>query len=759
MQNAQFKLHFNPRLITTAILVGILFLTGIGVTGCFGHENRGHLYFEATLDGKPWEGPIEYKVEQIGVITTAFNNVPSLVDELGNNQTILYYQGHAVNVSDIECSHFSDTITYISGGPQYADFKIMTILKWNYNEFGDYHYWGGTEVSRVEGNWGRILVQNEGVDKGTVSASHYRYKIIFQFTSKQAVQVNATLDGAPWSGKINYALEGAARVPGTEAPYRFMDLKADDYAVKYQSGGPLGAKLQDINPPSVSHTANESKVETVTLNFVSSKETVDMEVSATIDGQPWSGSVSYQVEGFQGTAGTSVPKTYQVLPEKYSLKYLSGGPQGATLTGITPTDAQNIQSQGTKFTLNFKSNTKINLQATLNGQPWSGDVVYSILGYEHFYGYASPQSFTVNFPGDYTAAYYGGGPKNYVLSRISSSATQSVPQNSEVTFRLEFVTGGKITVNGTLAGADWSGACSYSLRGPVTLSGTTLPQTFTGVPAGQYTLSYSFGGPGNNPFAGITLSKLASISPSDTQSITVPAGETSFKMNFTPLGSIVVNASFNNSPWSGPCQFKISGPVSLSGDSVPQTFDNVPLGDYTINYVSGTPDSRARCTVVQLAQKLATAGDTVGFKLVFWVPEPRVVTVPTSADLSLTATADTYTPSGAGYVWYTIAVNNSGPSTATGVKIRFLVGAGGYASDIPSQGSYNNTTGIWATGTLASGASANLKVQFGLGGAPSGTVIAYTAEVTASDQADPDSTPNNGNAAEDDQASVSVTAS
>jgi hypothetical protein len=588
MQNDQFKLHFKPKLITIAILVGILFLTGIGTTGCSGHENVGYLNFEATLDGKPWEGPIEYKVEQIGVITTAFNNVPTLVDEPGHNQTILYYQGHSVNIKEVECSHFHDTITYTSGGPQYADFKSMTILRRNYDEINRNFFWGGCETSSVEGNRGRIGVQSENPGG---SRAYYHYMIVLHFASKQAIQVNASLDGQPWSGPTNYALEGAARVLGTEAPHRFVDLTADDYTVKYQSGGPLGAKLQDINPPSVSHTANESKIETVTMNFISSKETLDMEVAATIDGQLWSGSISYQIEGFQGTAGTSVPKTYQVLPEKYSLKYLSGGPQGATLTGITPTDAQNIQSQGTKFTLNFKSNTKINLQATLNGQPWSGDVVYSILGYEHFYGYASPGSFTVNFPGDYTATYYGGGPKNYVLSRISSSATQSVPQNSEVTFRLEFVTGGKITVNGTLAGADWSGACSYSLRGPVTLSGTTLPQTFTGVPAGQYTLSYSFGGPGNNPFAGITLSKLASISPSEMQSVTVPAGETNFKMNFTPLGSIVVNASFNNSPWSGPCQFKISGPVNLSGDSVPQTFDNVPLGDYTINYISGTPDS------------------------------------------------------------------------------------------------------------------------------------------------------------------------
>jgi hypothetical protein len=128
---------------------------------------------------------------------------------------------------------------------------------------------------------------------------------------------------------------------------------------------------------------------------------------------------------------------------------------------------------------------------------------------------------------------------------------------------------------------------------------------------------------------------------------------------------------------------------------------------------------------------------------------------PTGADLSLTLTASTTSPVFGQNVTYTITVANSGPVTATGVK----VGGNGpwwgsnLVSATPSQGSHDPVTGLWTVGTIAAGATATLQAVVKT--SSSGT---YYATVNTSDQPDPDSTPGNYNSAEDDQASVTITA-
>src|SRR5205085_2056113 len=93
-------------------------------------------------------------------------------------------------------------------------------------------------------------------------------------------------------------------------------------------------------------------------------------------------------------------------------------------------------------------------------------------------------------------------------------------------------------------------------------------------------------------------------------------------------------------------------------------------------------------------------------------------------------------------------------SNATNDAVTDLLPAGlTFVSATPSAGAYASGTGVWSVASLGSGASATLQLVARV--ANSGT-ITNTAEVTASDQPDPDSTPNNHNAAEDDQASASV---
>jgi hypothetical protein len=77
-----------------------------------------------------------------------------------------------------------------------------------------------------------------------------------------------------------------------------------------------------------------------------------------------------------------------------------------------------------------------------------------------------------------------------------------------------------------------------------------------------------------------------------------------------------------------------------------------------------------------------------------------------------------------------------------------------FVSSTPSQGTYSATTGVWTVGTINSGANATLAITATVN---SLGALANTAQVTASDQFDSDSTPGNNQATEDDQSSISVT--
>ncbi|NPA71952.1 MAG: DUF11 domain-containing protein, partial [Gammaproteobacteria bacterium] len=123
------------------------------------------------------------------------------------------------------------------------------------------------------------------------------------------------------------------------------------------------------------------------------------------------------------------------------------------------------------------------------------------------------------------------------------------------------------------------------------------------------------------------------------------------------------------------------------------------------------------------------------------------------ADLDVQKTANPASAGPGDTVTFTITVENHGPNDATGVEVTDTLPSGyTYVSNNPSQGTYNSGAGKWTVGALANGASASLTLTATVN--PTGD---YTnaAEVTASDQTDPDSTPGDG--AGDDYDVVSVT--
>lgn len=124
------------------------------------------------------------------------------------------------------------------------------------------------------------------------------------------------------------------------------------------------------------------------------------------------------------------------------------------------------------------------------------------------------------------------------------------------------------------------------------------------------------------------------------------------------------------------------------------------------------------------------------------------------ADLSVSKRANAPRPATDGTITYTIGVHNAGPSVATGVVLgdQLPISAQVLVSNA-SQGTFDTTNNTWNVGRLNVGANATLTVRVQLTGPGPFTNV---AQVTASDLPDPDSTPNNNDPNEDDQASVTV---
>jgi len=87
------------------------------------------------------------------------------------------------------------------------------------------------------------------------------------------------------------------------------------------------------------------------------------------------------------------------------------------------------------------------------------------------------------------------------------------------------------------------------------------------------------------------------------------------------------------------------------------------------------------------------------------------VPVAASSDLQITKTVNNNTAIAGSNIVFTLTATNIGPSNATGITVNDILPSGyTYVSNIPSSGTYNNVTGIWNIGAMATGASATLTV-------------------------------------------------
>jgi len=130
---------------------------------------------------------------------------------------------------------------------------------------------------------------------------------------------------------------------------------------------------------------------------------------------------------------------------------------------------------------------------------------------------------------------------------------------------------------------------------------------------------------------------------------------------------------------------------------------------------------------------------------------------PGNADLILTKTVDDPNPRMGQDVTFTLTLQNDGPDPATDIQVidRFIeYGRHGMAFvSAVGDGSFDGTSGIWTLPSLLDTASAQIDLTFSI--TSIGTLV-NTAEVLSCNQADPNSTPNNQDSAENDQDSIDV---
>ena len=104
------------------------------------------------------------------------------------------------------------------------------------------------------------------------------------------------------------------------------------------------------------------------------------------------------------------------------------------------------------------------------------------------------------------------------------------------------------------------------------------------------------------------------------------------------------------------------------------------------------------------------------------------------ADLDLMKVVNDHSPCEGGDITYTVTVSNPSTISATGVQVTDLLPSGlTYLSSSTSQGTYNNTTGLWNLGNLNASSNATLTLTASVNWGTANTTIINWGNITAMD--------------------------
>lgn len=440
-------------------------------------SKRGTIKVSATVDGVPWSGSVNYAISgpfsdtdnslpwsfgdlPAGTYTLTYNYggpsgttlasiTPSPTQDLSGGGTVhfilnfhkQFVSSIAVN-STLDGALWAGTVNYSLSGPVNIADKIVPRTFSNLSA-GSY-----TLVYGSGGPPGAVLSSITPMTTQTLS-SNGSVAFTFNFSTQQTsgnIVVNANLNGLPWSGMVNFVLSGPFQMADNGVPRTYTTIPAGNYSLTYASGGPAGATLRSITPAPSQMLAGGRTI-VFNLNFVAQQpSTGTINVSALLDGQPWrvaigSGSIRYTLSGPKSDSSNTVPAQFGGMPTgAYTLTYNGGGPIGATLTSISPAPLQNLSPGGAiSFVLHFTGQPKgtVIVQATVNGQAWSGQVGYTVTGPYVESGNSVPRNFSNAPSGTYSVNYAAGGPPGSIFEGVSPP-TQILPSGGTATFIMMF---------------------------------------------------------------------------------------------------------------------------------------------------------------------------------------------------------------------------------------------------------------------------------------------------------------------------------
>jgi uncharacterized repeat protein (TIGR01451 family) len=180
------------------------------------------------------------------------------------------------------------------------------------------------------------------------------------------------------------------------------------------------------------------------------------------------------------------------------------------------------------------------------------------------------------------------------------------------------------------------------------------------------------------------------------------------------------------------------GVLTLTGTDTVENYQQVLR---SVTYNNTTPNATPTARLIEFTVTDGTDVSPVA---------TSTVAINTPADLALSKTASNDNPTIGDPLSYTLTLTNQGTEPATNIAItEYLPNWLNQIEFTPNTGTYDPTTGIWTIPNLAGGASTTLQIN--------GTLtrwgsIPNRAQITDVDQTDPDSTPNNYVASEDDLA-------
>ncbi len=185
--------------------------------------------------------------------------------------------------------------------------------------------------------------------------------------------------------------------------------------------------------------------------------------------------------------------------------------------------------------------------------------------------------------------------------------------------------------------------------------------------------------------------------------------------------SITINGSVSITPNPSQAYLQLSWRIVEPNDG---TYDNsthyqtIPITQDTIFSITATwPGIRPSDSVVEIhygVNVLDCDGNPikngVGRDL-YWYPWVCNPPQEKEADVKIEKFSSTSNPECDEEFTYTVKVTNNGPNEAKGIQATDLLPAGvNYVSSSVSQGTYDNTTGLWNVGNLANGAFATLTI-------------------------------------------------